>query len=245
MKNATAQIAVIFLIIFCLVFGANPALANSSLTSNIIAGAVERGMSSETVALLLLLPLVATLVSVMHYIVGVSGYGIFMPTMMAVVMMSTGVAGGLILFAGILAISLLSNLLLKKLKLHFWPARSMGLMMISVTVFVIMTISTYFKINDIKNLSIYPVLFMILLAEEFVRTQLLKSKKEAMQLTFGTLFLAILGAVVLMANGVQKLVLDYPLVTILIVVVVNILVGNYKGIRLTEIKRFKNAIRKK
>jgi len=39
--------------------------------------------------------------------------------------------------------------------------------------------------------------------------------------------------------------LDNPMVTILIVVVVNIMVGNYKGIRLTEIKRFKNAIRRK
>jgi len=101
------------------------------------------------------------------------------------------------------------------------------------------------KIVDIKNMSIYPVLFMILLSEEFVRTQLAKSKKEAVSLTFGTLILAIFGAIVLKTNGVQHLVLSYPELTILIVVVVNILVGNYKGIRLTEIKRFKNAIRKK
>jgi len=173
----------------------------------------------------------------MHYVLGISGYGIFMPTMMAVVMMSTGVVGGLILFASILGISILSNLILKKLKLHFWPARSMGLMMISVVVIGLM--------NFLKDISVYSVLFMILLAEEFVRTQLAKSKKEAISLTVGTLVLAMVGAIILNARGIQKMVLDNPMVTILIVVVVNIMVGNYKGIRLTEIKRFKNAIRRK
>jgi len=74
---------------------------------------------------------------------------------------------------------------------------------------------------------------------------LAKSKKEAISLTVGTLVLAMVGAIILNARGIQKMVLDNPMVTILIVVVVNIMVGNYKGIRLTEIKRFKNAIRRK
>lgn len=231
MKNTTAQIVWIFMLIFCLYFWRIPA--------NAVDGILEQvgGISSETTAMLLLLPVIATLISVLHYIVGVSGYGIFMPTMIAVVFMSTGIGEGLILFATILGISILSNMVLKKMKLHFWPARSMGLMMISMIVFGLM----FF----LKNISISSVLFMILLAEEFVRTQLSKSKKEAIMLTVGTLVLAIFGAIVLKSTEVQRLVLDNPMVTILIVVVVNIMVGNYKGIRLTEIKRFKNAIRKK
>lgn len=245
MRTGTAHIAIFIACCFFLTVGVIPASASDGLTSQVIGGAIARGMSAEMVALLLLLPLVATLVSVMHYVLGISGYGIFMPTMMAVVMTSTGVAGGLLLFAGILAISLLSNLGLKKLKLHFWPARSMGLMLISVVVFGLVVASSYLQVLDIRDMSIYPVLFMILLAEEFTRTQLAKSKKEAVSLTIGTLILAILGAVILKNVEVQKIVLDFPEVTILLVMVINILVGNYKGIRLTEIKRFKGAIRKK
>jgi hypothetical protein len=245
MKNATAHIASVLVLVYILTCEVIPTYATSNGIGNLVGIMANNGVSRETIALLLLLPVIATLISVMHYIIGVSGYGIFMPTMMAVVLMSTGVGGGLVLFASILGISVLSNLILKRLKLHFWPARSMGLMMISVVVFGLMVASSYLKIVDIKNMSIYPVLFMILLSEEFVRTQLAKSKKEAVSLTIGTLVLAIFGAVVLKTNGVQQLVLTYPEITILIVVVVNVLVGNYKGIRLTEIKRFKNAIRKK
>ena len=89
MKYATAQIAFVLILAFCLTFGIIPANASNGLIG---------GNANETISLLLLLPLVATIVSVMHYMVGVSGYGIFMPTMMAVVMMSTGIVNGLILF---------------------------------------------------------------------------------------------------------------------------------------------------
>ncbi|MDD2225389.1 MAG: 7TM domain-containing protein, partial [Candidatus Shapirobacteria bacterium] len=84
--------------------------------------AIDRGVSTNTIVLLLLLPLIATLVSFLHYVVGLSGYGIFMPTMIAVAFLSTGFFGGLLLFALILAISLLGNMILKKFKIHFWPA---------------------------------------------------------------------------------------------------------------------------
>jgi len=160
-------------------------------------------------------------------------------------MVATGVPGGLLLFSGILAISMIGNSGLRKLKLHFWPARAIGLLFISVTTFGLMVVSAYFKVADISQISIFPVLFMILLVEEFTRTQLMKSKKEAMKLTLGTLGLAILGAELMMTEQIQKLVLQYPEMTIILTVVINIVVGNYSGIRLSEIGRFKKAIRKK
>jgi hypothetical protein len=207
--------------------------------------AVSRGVAANTIVLLLMLPLVATVVSALHYVVGLSGYGIFMPTMVAVTFLTTGIFGGLTLFAIILMISLISNWLLKKFKLHFWPARSINLMLISAVTFGMMTISTYVPFGDMSKISIFPVLFMILLVEEFVRTQLAKSKKEAVNLTMGTLILAIVGSAVMEIRVVQEWVLLNPELTLILVLVVNVIVGNYSGIRWLEIKRFRKAIRKK
>lgn len=207
--------------------------------------AVDRGVPANTIVLLLLLPLIATLVSGLHYILGLSGYGIFMPTMIAVAFLATGIFGGLVLFAMILGISILSGLLLKRFKLHFWPARSIGLMLIAAGTFGLMTLSTYWKVLNISNISIFPVLFMIMLAEEFVRTELAKSKNEAKKLMAGTLVLAIVGAVVMGLRPVSETVLLHPGISLLIGLVVNLAVGNYTGIRLSEISRFKKAIRKK
>jgi uncharacterized membrane protein len=213
--------------------------------SFLISEAVKRGVPENTVVLLLLLPLVATLASFLHYVGGLSGYGIFTPTMMAVAFLATGVSGGLALFAVILAITSLSNIILKKMKLHFWPARSITLLFVSLGTFGVMALSAYLKVFDVSKISIFPILFMILLTEEFVRTQLIKSRKEAMRLTVGTLILAGVGAISMEIKGVQELVLKYPEMVILLVIVINVIVGSYGGIRLTEIKRFKNAIRKK
>jgi len=213
--------------------------------SYLISEAVSKGVPENTVALLLLLPLVATLVSVIHYVIGFSGYGIFMPTMMAVALLATGVGSGLILFLVILVITLLSNLLVKKLKLHFWPARSITLLFVSLGTFGVMVLTSFIKIVDVSKISIFPILFMILLTEEFARTQLIKSKKEAVSLTAGTLVLAVVGAMIMGVEGIEGMVLKRAEIVILIVVVINVLVGRYGGIRLTEIKRFKGAIRKK
>lgn len=207
--------------------------------------AAKRGVSTNTLVLLLLLPLVATLVSFLHYVVGLSGYGIFMPTMIAVAFLATGIFGGLILFTLILLISLVSNMALRKFKLHFWPARSISLLFISIGTFMLMVMSSFVSKIDISKISIFPILFMILLTEEFTRTQLVKSKKEAKKLTIGTMVLAITGAVTMNFSMVQEVVLKYPDAMIVMVLIINLLVGNYTGIRWSEIGRFKNGIREK
>lgn len=211
----------------------------------VVEKALNKGVSANTIVLLLLLPLIATLVSVLHYVVGLTGYGIFMPTMIAVTFLATGIGGGLLLFAMILVISLLSNLLLKKLRIHFWPARAINLMFISMGTFALMMLSASVKIVDISNISIFPILFMIMLAEEFVRTQIVKSKNEAKKLTLGTLVLSITGAVTMSVTAIQSFVLFHPEMVILLVLILNLVVGNYTGIRLSEIGRFKKAIREK
>jgi len=206
---------------------------------------IDRGVAPNTIVLLLMLPLVATIVSVLHYVVGLSGYGIFIPTMIAVVFLATGILGGVLLFATVLVVTIVSNYLLKRFKLHFWPARSINLLFISVGTFGLMIGTSYLAILDISNISIFPVLFMILLVEEFSRTQLTKSKKEALSLTLGTLVLAVAGALLMGVRQVQMWVIGQPELTLVVVLVVNLLVGSYTGIRLTEIKRFSKAIRKK
>ncbi len=205
--------------------------------------AVNRGVAANTIVLLLLLPLVATIVSVLHYVFGVTGYGIFTPTMVAITFLATGIFGGLMLFAMILGISILANIVLKKLKLHFWPARSIGLVFMAMGTFALMIASSYFEVLNLTNISIFPVLLMILLAEDFVRTQLVKSKSEAKKLTIGTLILSMVGALGMSVRMVQESVLLHPEIVILAVLVINLWVGSYTGIRLSEIGRFKEAVR--
>ncbi len=206
--------------------------------------ALEAGMPAGTVVLLLLLPLVATLVSFLHYVVGISGYGTFMPTVLAMVLLATGIPTGLIIFGLILLITVGTNWLLRPLRLHYWPVRSMTLLFISLFIFGLMLFSPgtpFFRVNTI---SIFSVLVMILLVEDFVRTQLAKSKREAKRLALGTLILSVVGAAVMSLWQVQILVLSYPELVVALVLVANWWIGRYSGIRVSEVARFRKAIRR-
>lgn len=219
--------------------------ASGWVGKTLVEGATRSGVAEQTIVLLLLLPLVATVVSVLHYVIGLSGYGIFMPTMIGMTFLATGIFGGLLLFGVILLVSILGNLALRKLRLHFWPSRTINLFMIGVAVFGLMAITANNKIINLSNISIFPVLFMILLAEEFVRTQLAKSRKEAVNLMVGTLVLAVIGAWGMSLRWLQGIVLTYPEIVVAVVLIVNLAVGNYTGIRWMEMKRFRKAIRSK
>jgi hypothetical protein len=207
--------------------------------------AISRGVSENTIVLLLLLPLLATLISVLHYIFGFSGYGIFIPSMIAVSFLATGLTAGLLLFAMILVMSLLSNMLLRRYRLHFWPSRAINLVFISIGTLGLMLGMSYVPFVEMNKISIFPILLMVLLSEEFVRTQLAKSRSEAKKLTLGTLVLAAVGAGMMSVRLVQDVVLSYPELCLFTGLLVNLVVGNYSGIRLSEIKRFGKAIRKK
>lgn len=208
----------------------------------LMAMAVANGVEPETVVLLVLLPLTATGVSLWHYLVGLSGYGIFMPTMVAITFLVTGISEGVILLVIILLISVLGGSAIKKMKLHFWPARALGLLLISLAVLILMAFSSSLWF-DIGQISIFPVLMMIMLSEEFVRTQLVKSKAEAVKLTVGTLVLAIFGGVIMRLWWVREATLLYPELMIVLMTAINWWIGNYRGMRLVEIGRFGKAIR--
>ena len=56
------------------------------------------GVSVNTIVLLLLFPLVAALVAFSRQMVGLNGFGIFIPALVSVAFLSTGVLAGLVFF---------------------------------------------------------------------------------------------------------------------------------------------------
>jgi len=204
--------------------------------------AVERGVPANTIIVILLLPLIGALVGVIQYFVGLPGFGIFMPAMIAVTFLATGIVGGLFLFAVILISTVLAGKALKGFKLFYWPRRSITLMIISLITFGFLAISPSLGLIDLTQISIFPILFLILLSEEFTRVQLGKSRSSAVSQTFGTLIISILGASLMNWEASQRLVLLNPEISFLIILALNIFIGRYGGWRLLERRRFQSVL---
>lgn len=206
--------------------------------------AVNQGLPLATILILFCLPLIGTLSDVLHYMVGLVGYGIYIPTMVAASFWSIGIVGGLVLFLFILGLSLVARNLLYKVKLHYWPRRSITLWMVVLGVFVAISLVGGYVMPDLSYLSAFSILFLILFVEEHISTQRRKNAREAMTRTLATIILAIILTLFLSWYPFQKLVLLHPELFLLAVLGLGIAVGRYTGFRLLEFKRFKSALRK-
>jgi len=111
-----------------------------------------------------------------------------------------------------------------------------------VFLFAVLFLAPLLSRADIANVSIFPVLILVLLAEDFSRVQLGKSAKVAVNLTTETLILSLVSYVFLTTTMVQKFALLRPEVFILLVAIVNFFMGKYVGLRLMELWRFRRLI---
>ena len=207
--------------------------------------AIEKGLPVNLIVLILLFPLIASIIAASRHVIGLTGFGIYTPAVLSVAFVSTGIATGVIIFMAVLAASLITHKLLRKSKLPYLPRTSMLLWGVSVVMLLFFTGTTLANISTFLTVNIFPLLIIILLTENFLETQFFSSQNEATRLTVETLFLATSGAMLIGWEETQKIVLLFPEATLLGILAINILIGQYKGLRLLEYIRFQSLLERK
>jgi len=206
---------------------------------------VNSGMPIDTVVLLLLLPVVAAVISAARHLVGIQGFGILLPAALSVSFVATGPVVGIGLFLVIVFISTAFRIILRKLKvkLQYLPRMSLILWLVVLGMIGILFSGPLLaKYPDIVNISIFPVLILVLLAEDFARVQLGKSVRVAISLTSETLFLALMSFAILQLEAIQRFALLNPEILFITVAIFDIFLGRYAGLRLLELWRFRKLI---
>jgi hypothetical protein len=210
-----------------------------------IRSSVASGVPANTLVLLLLLPIVAFVIAFTRNIIGVRGFGIFLPAALSVVFVAMGPVVGIGLFLVIVVVSTAMRLALRKLKvkLQYLPRMAFILWAVVLGVLGVLFLAPIVKFTDLANVSIFAVLFLVLLAEDFTRVQLGKSVKTALNLTFETLILSLISFLFLTFQPLQQYVLLNPEISLLLVAGADLLLGKYTGLRVMEFYRFRKLIR--
>ena len=205
---------------------------------------VDSGVPANTIVLLLLLPLVAAIIAGARHVIGIRGFGIFLPAALSVTFVATGPVVGIGIFLVIVAVSTFSRVILRqlKIKLQYLPRMSLLLLFVVLGVLSVLFLAPVIRYPDITNVSIFPVLILVLLAEDFSRVQLGKSAQAAISLTTETLILAFVSFIFLTSRSMQAFALLHPETLIFSVAIVDILMGKYVGLRLSEFWRFRKLI---
>lgn len=209
-----------------------------------IRGAVGAGVPPNTIILLLLLPVVAAAIASARHLLGLRGFGIFLPAALSIVFVATGPIVGIVLFLVIVVISTAARMALRKLKikLQYLPKMALLLWFVAIGVLAVLFTTPIIQHPDLASVSIFPVLVMVLLAEDFNRVQVGKSAKTAINLVTETLILSLASYVLLTLKPIQEFALLNPEILLLMVLVIDCLVGKYVGLRFIELWRFRKLI---
>lgn len=210
-----------------------------------IHGAVNSKVPPNTIILLLMIPLITTFIAAARHLVGLRGFGIFLPASLSVVFLATGPVVGLLLFLIIVSSLTLVRVGIKKtkLKLQYLPKMSLILLFVVMAVLAVLFTAPALKLPDLANVSIFPVLILVLLAEEFSKVQMGKSVNVAINLITETLLMALISYIFLTLTFVQEFVILNPELLILSLIVINILLGKFVGLRFLEYIRFRKLIK--
>ncbi len=204
--------------------------------------AVEGGVQPNVLILLLLFPLVVTIIAASRHIVGLRGFGIYIPAVLSIGFASTGVLEGLLLFLAIAVAAVLAKRIVKKANLPYLPRTALMLWVVSLGIFGIMLVAPLIDLVTVMSISIFPILILVLLAENFLDAQARTKQSEALMLTTETLALAVISSFFLEWEPLQLFAISEPELLILTVALLNVLIGKFIGLRLSERLRFRSII---
>lgn len=211
-----------------------------------IRNALTQGVPIDNIVLLLLLPLVAAVIAASRHLIGLRGFGIFLPAALSAVFVATGPVVGIGLFLVIVAVSTLFRMLLRRIhaKLQYLPRMALILLFVVLAVLALLFVGPQvFGRRELAEVSIFPVLILVLLAEDFTRAQLGKSIRVAASLTIETLILALISFIFFSFRFLQEFALLNPEVYLFAVLGLDLFLGTYSGLRLLEIWRFRKLIK--
>lgn len=204
---------------------------------------VNDGVPANTIVLVLMLPIIAALAAFSRQVIGFKSFGIYTPTVTAVAFVATGLKVGLAMFMVIVLTTTLSRYVLRYLKILYLPRTALILFFVAIAMFLTLFVGAMLDIVRIETISIFPILILITLAENFVNIQLDKNLRQAAVITAETLVLAVIGFLVMQWGYLQRIVLINPEITFIVIIGFIILIGRWTGLRLVEYLRFREVLK--
>lgn len=201
---------------------------------------VEQGVPFDTVILLLILPIVATVVAFFRQVIGIKAFGIYTPSIVTFAFLAfdpKGLKYGIAIFLAIIFTGMLSRLILRPIRMLYLPRVAITLTIVALSILGILALGGALHRTGLASVSIFPLLIMITLVEKFVSTQIEKGDKIAIILALETLGISLVSYMIIRWNVLIEVIVAHPWI-ILITIPINIWLGKWNGLRLSEYLRF-------
>ncbi len=215
--------------------------------SDITTWIIEHGVTEEILLMLLFIPIIATLINFSRYIIGFKTLGIYAPMILAFAYIFTGVRFGLLITAAVIIASLLSYSILKNIRMHYLSRTTINYIFITAFVILVIVLNEVSPIkittenHDVKTLPPLGIILITTLSDFFIKQYVKNSLLSSLRSLIETVFIGFIGWLILKSASLQDFVMN-NLWLQPIIIVINLVLGKYTGMRLKEILRFKHIL---
>ena len=203
---------------------------------------VNRGVPINNIILILMLPVIATILAFARQVIGIKAFGLITPAMTTLTFLVMGLRYGLAVFIVVLLSGTVTRMLLRRLRLLYLPRMALVLTSASLAILVLLGLGVVTEGAATLSFSIFPILILTILAEEFIAVQFKSGARTALTTTGWTLLLSIVCYYIVSWQLLRTFLLSYPEI-ILLAIPINIALGRFTGLRLVEYFRFRTLLR--
>ena len=207
---------------------------------------LNTGINQQVLELLLAVMVLATIVSIARYILGTKSYGIYAPIILAIAYSYTGLRYGLAITLVVILTTLFSYTILKKIRMHYIARIAVNycLLAIFLVIFFIIVNKFGLGLENMGNISGLAVISIAAISDFFIKQYVKKSFKTSVLILFSTVAIAALGWFVITRDVITNYMLN-NLWIVPIFIALNILVGQFTGLRIKDLFRFKSVVSNK
>lgn len=212
-----------------------------NVLSSLVNYMLTHGVGSQTVILLLMLPIIATILAFFKQVIGITTFGLYTPSIVALSLLALGWEVGLTLLLFILISGYATRTFMKRWRLLYIPKVAIILTVVSLTMLLLLGIGAFYGIT-LSGDTIFVLLIMSTLSESFLTLKTEEGWKAAI-IGVGETVLAALVCVFIVQWGLlQSVILAYPEL-ILLTIIINVGLGRWTGLRLVEYFRFRELFK--
>jgi hypothetical protein len=211
-------------------------------------------ITADILLYLLYIPIIATIVNAARYLVGMKMYGLYAPTLLAFAYIFTGIRFGLLITIAVILSTLLTYFVLRKIRMHYLSRIAINYTVISFSILGIIVLNELSPISMTSAnhaLTVATPLGIVIIAtlsDFFIKQYVKKSFISTIRALAETVAVAVVGWWLLSLGWDDNFQISafgtflltgvwiYP-----VLIIVNILIGQYSGLRFKDISRFKRV----
>ncbi len=212
-----------------------------NLLSSLVNYMLTHGVPSQTVMLLLMLPIIATILAFLKQVIGVTTFGLYTPSIVALSLLALGWWVGLFFLLFILITGYATRTFMRRWRLLYIPKVAIIIVVVSLTLLLLLGIGALFGVT-LTGDTIFVLLIMSTLAESFLNVKTEEGLWSAVIGVAETILAAMLCVFIVKWPPLQSFIIAYPEL-ILLTLIVNIFLGRWTGLRLVEYVRFREVFK--